>query len=122
MLPHLARVVLLASFFAGTLSMPKPQSTNSGNPCATNTPQCCEGLTTADDSRAASLLGPLGIFLGDINWPHVRYLVFYAYHGVTCSPVLTMGVGGGSCSTNTVCCENNNFDGLINLGCVTIVL
>ncbi|KAE8333348.1 hypothetical protein BDV39DRAFT_49767 [Aspergillus sergii] len=38
--------------------------------------------------------------------------------GLTCSPIFQ----GGSCAANPVCCENNNFNGVIATGCTPVNL
>ncbi|KAF6763863.1 fungal hydrophobin [Ephemerocybe angulata] len=40
--------------------------------------------------------------------------------GLTCSPLTAVGVSGTSCSGQTVCCNNNNFTGVIAIGCTPI--
>jgi hypothetical protein len=40
--------------------------------------------------------------------------------GFTCSPINTLGLGSHSCSSQTVCCENNNFKGVVAVGCSPI--
>ena len=47
----------------------------------------------------ASLLGLLPINLQGTNVPV----------GVDCDPIDVLGLGGNSCSQQTVCCENNDF-------------
>ncbi|TBU54144.1 fungal hydrophobin-domain-containing protein [Dichomitus squalens] len=96
-----------------TPASPARRSTPSGSPssCSTGPVQCCNTLTTASDPLASVILGLLGIILG----PDVAV-------GLTCSPISVIGVGGGSCSANTVCCENNNVGGLISIGCIPIIL
>ena len=41
----------------------------------------------------------LGIVIQDVN----------VIVGLTCSPLSVIGVGGSSCNTQTVCCENDSF-------------
>ncbi|KAF8131006.1 hydrophobin-251 [Boletus edulis] len=37
--------------------------------------------------------------------------------GLTCNPISVIGVGSNSCSQQTVCCDNNNFNGVVAVGC-----
>ncbi|KAH7884679.1 hydrophobin 2 [Phlebopus sp. FC_14] len=95
---------------AGTGTAAAPSSTNAepASQCNTGPIQCCN---SASDPSVIPLLGLLGIDLSDLN-----VLV-----GLTCSPITVIGTGlGGSCSADPVCCENNNFDGLISIGCTPI--
>ncbi|KAG6833259.1 hypothetical protein H0H87_009434 [Tephrocybe sp. NHM501043] len=84
----------------------------SGTPpptCSTGPVQCCNSVTTASSPVASLLTGLLGIVVGgDVAV------------GLTCSPLSVIGVGGSSCNAQTVCCENNNFNGLIAIGCTPI--
>ncbi|OJT15002.1 Hydrophobin-1 [Trametes pubescens] len=82
----------------------KPQPPSS---CSTGPVQCCNSVEKASNPVASILLGLLGIVLG----PDVVV-------GLTCSPISVIGVGSGSCSANTVCCENNSHGGLISIGCI----
>ncbi|TFK32263.1 fungal hydrophobin-domain-containing protein [Crucibulum laeve] len=87
------------------------RSTPSGSPntCSTGPVQCCNKVTQANDPVAALLIGLLGIIVGgDVAV------------GLTCSPLSVIGIGGNSCSAQTVCCSNNNFNGLIAIGCTPI--
>jgi len=56
------------------------------------------------------VLGLLGIIAGPLN----------TVLGVNCSPITGIGASGTSCSSQTVCCTGNNFNGLINVGCTPI--
>ncbi|PBK98610.1 hypothetical protein ARMGADRAFT_584951 [Armillaria gallica] len=56
------------------------------------------------------LLGLLGVVLSDVT----------ALVGITCTPITIVGVGSTACSQQTVCCQNNTFNGLIAIGCVPI--
>ncbi|KAG7439268.1 fungal hydrophobin, partial [Guyanagaster necrorhizus] len=78
--------------------------------CSTGTVQCCDSVQSPSSNVVQTLLGLLGIPIGDVT----------ANVGVTCSPISVIGVGGNSCSAQTVCCENNSFNGVIALGCSPI--
>ncbi|KAF4577445.1 hypothetical protein EYR36_005434 [Pleurotus pulmonarius] len=67
--------------------------------CTTGPVQCCNSVQKADSPSVTSILGLLGIVLSSVD-------VLVA---LTCSPLTVIGVGGTSCSAQTVCCENNNF-------------
>jgi hypothetical protein len=90
------------------------RSTPSGTPsqCNTGPVQCCNSVTTASNPVASLLIGLLGILGvgGDV------------VVGLTCSPLSVIGIGGNSCSSQPVCCENNNFNGAIAIGCSPINL
>ncbi|KAI0075015.1 fungal hydrophobin, partial [Panus rudis PR-1116 ss-1] len=81
--------------------------------CSTGPVQCCNSVQHAGAPAAAGLLGLLGVVVQDLNVPI----------GLTCSPISVIGGGsGGNCNAQTVCCENNNFSGLIAIGCTPINL
>ncbi|KAK7037488.1 sc3 hydrophobin [Paramarasmius palmivorus] len=80
--------------------------------CNTGPIQCCNNVQKASDPSAAALLGLLGVVLQDLN-----VLV-----GITCTPISVIGIGGNSCNAQPVCCTNNNFNGLITVGCTPVNL
>ncbi|THV06628.1 fungal hydrophobin [Dendrothele bispora CBS 962.96] len=80
--------------------------------CNTGPVQCCNSVQSANSPAVAGLLGLLGVVVQDIT----------AQVGVTCSPISVIGVAGNSCSAQPVCCENNNFNGVVALGCTPINL
>ncbi|KAI0746814.1 fungal hydrophobin-domain-containing protein [Daedaleopsis nitida] len=80
--------------------------------CSTGPVQCCNSLEKSDSAAGSALLGLLGVVVQDIT----------ASIGLGCSPISVIGLGGGSCSSNTVCCQNNNVGGLISIGCVPVIL
>jgi len=89
----------------------KPSSTpTSTGWCTTGSAQCCESVESASNPVAKTLLGLLGIVLSDLD-----ILV-----GITCSPINILGLGLGECWEKPVCCENNDFGGLISIGCSPI--
>ncbi|KAL1731887.1 fungal hydrophobin SC3-like protein [Schizophyllum commune] len=83
---------------------------DSGQHCSSGPVQCCQTSQSADSQGAAGLLGLLGVVLQDVT----------ALIGLSCTDVNVLGGGGSECSAQTLCCENNHFDGLINLGCSPI--
>ncbi|KAL5501083.1 hypothetical protein ACEPAH_9470 [Sanghuangporus vaninii] len=86
-----------------------PQPT--GSSCSTGPVQCCNSVQPASSNDASNMLGLLGVALQDINVPV----------GLNCIPISVIGAGsGGTCNAQTVCCENNQFQGLVNIGCSPI--
>jgi len=68
--------------------------------------QCCNSVQNSDSEQVSNILSLLNIVLDAPTQV-----------GLTCTDIL-----GGSCNQTPVCCENNNFNGLINVGCVPITL
>ncbi|KAK0502370.1 hydrophobin-251 [Armillaria luteobubalina] len=83
-----------------------------GDSCTTGAVQCCQSVESAGSTSTltSTLLGLLGVVVGDIG----------VNVGLTCSPISVIGVGGNSCSAQTVCCENNSFNGVVAIGCTPI--
>ncbi|PCH34690.1 fungal hydrophobin, partial [Wolfiporia cocos MD-104 SS10] len=80
--------------------------------CNTGPVQCCDSLERASAPRASSLLAALGVMLGDED----------TLVGMGCSNAGVDVLGGNSCDATPVCCENNTFNGLINIGCSPIII
>ncbi|TFK38445.1 fungal hydrophobin-domain-containing protein [Crucibulum laeve] len=78
--------------------------------CGTGNLQCCNALERSDGSAVGVLLGLLGVVLQGVE----------ALIGITCSPIDILGIGQNSCHAQAVCCQNNNFSGIIAIGCVPI--
>ncbi|KAI0628291.1 fungal hydrophobin-domain-containing protein [Trametes polyzona] len=85
--------------------------------CQTGQLQCCQSVQTASSEPISTILGLLGVILDDLN----------IGVGLTCTPISVVGVGGsnswrwlthGDSSGHTVCCDNANTGGLINIGCL----
>ncbi|PBK86717.1 hypothetical protein ARMGADRAFT_939952, partial [Armillaria gallica] len=58
----------------------------------------------------SSLLGLLGVAVGQLT----------GNVGVSCTPITVVGLGGTQCSDQVVCCDDNNFNGLVSLGCTPL--
>nr|CAA76494.1 hydrophobin [Pleurotus ostreatus] len=96
---------LILPLLAAATAIPR---TNPPAPtCTTGSLQCCNSVQAASNPVVGLLAGLLGIVLGPIT----------GQVGLTCSPITVIGVGGTSCSAQTVCCNGNSFNGLIVVGC-----
>ncbi|KIJ43469.1 hypothetical protein M422DRAFT_122543, partial [Sphaerobolus stellatus SS14] len=74
--------------------------------CNTGDAQCCNSATSATDPAAAGVLALLGVVVQGVD-----VLV-----GLGCTPITVIGAGGGAnCAQQPVCCENNNFNGLVSI-------
>jgi len=78
------------------------------NNCNSGPVQCCNTVQSA----ASYAAGGGFIDLADIA---ANLLV-----ALECSPITAIGVGGTQCNAQTVCCSNNSFNGLVNIGCTPI--
>ncbi|TFK28332.1 fungal hydrophobin [Coprinopsis marcescibilis] len=79
--------------------------------CNGGTVKCCNSVASSNDSSAGLIAGLLGIAL-PLN----------SIVGLGCTTLNVIGVGGSSCSKQTVCCNGNSFGALISLGCTPISL
>ncbi|KAH9895768.1 fungal hydrophobin-domain-containing protein [Cubamyces lactineus] len=81
--------------------------------CNTGSIQCCDQVEDAKSDQMSSIISSLGI----------DPLSAIGLAGTSCSPIDVLGLGGGtSCNQMPVCCNNNTFQGLINIGCVPIIV
>ncbi|KAG6848768.1 hypothetical protein H0H93_014268, partial [Arthromyces matolae] len=79
--------------------------------CSTEKQQCCNSVQDAKSSGVAEIVHSLlGVAVEDVT----------AQVGLTCTPISVLAISGVSCNQQTVCCENNNFNGLVALGCTPI--
>ncbi|KAF9255192.1 hydrophobin-251 [Marasmius fiardii PR-910] len=115
MFSRVAAIALLASAMFAVAS-PVPNGGGDTNICSTGPVQCCNSVQSISISQflpgIAGLLGLLGVVVGPIT----------GQVGVTCNPISVLGLGGNSCTAQTVCCENNSFNGVVALGCNNISL
>jgi len=87
--------------------VPRASPVLGGAQCA-SVPQCCNSLQNADSPVVSLLLGLLGI----VDIPATTLV------GLTCAPVDTPA----TCATQPACCANNNFNGIVAIGCTPIVI
>ncbi|KAF9528293.1 hydrophobin 1 [Crepidotus variabilis] len=103
----------IASFAAATPLVARGGDGGSPPPtsqCNTGSVQCCNSVQSANSGAAAGLLALLGVVVQDVT----------AQVGITCSPISAVGIGGNSCSSQPVCCQNNNFNGVVAIGCTPV--
>ncbi|KAL1944042.1 hypothetical protein VTO73DRAFT_3860 [Trametes versicolor] len=81
-----------------TVTVTAPAATPTGGSCSTGPIQCCNSLESANSGAGSLLLGLLGIVVQGLD----------VVLGLDCSPISVIGVGGGSCNSNVVCCEDNS--------------
>ncbi|KAK7460567.1 hypothetical protein VKT23_009288 [Stygiomarasmius scandens] len=103
-----------SSYYPSTTSLSGGGDPGNGSAgqCNTGPIQCCNSVQSASSNAASTLLGLLGIVVQDLN-----VLV-----GLDCNPIGVIGIGGNSCTAQPVCCENNNFNGIVSLGCTPVNL
>ncbi|KAL1944006.1 hypothetical protein VTO73DRAFT_3824 [Trametes versicolor] len=95
-----------------TQTAPGGGATQPASSCSTGPIQCCNSVQSASNPLTSILLGLLGVVLQGVD----------ANVGVGCSPISVIGVGGGNCNANAVCCQNNNVGGLLSVGCIPVIL
>ncbi|KAF8871129.1 hydrophobin, partial [Infundibulicybe gibba] len=72
---------------------------------------CCGSVQAANSITGSTLLTLLGIVAQDIT----------TLVGITCGPINVASVGTGDvCAAQPVCCANNDFHGIVAIGCTPI--
>ncbi|TFK22686.1 fungal hydrophobin [Coprinopsis marcescibilis] len=107
---------VLAAFtlFTAALAAPGGNTETEFEQCNGGKVQCCNSVQEAN-----SLSAPMKALLGVLK---VDVTQLTGQVGVTCTGVNVIGLGGPSCSNQQVCCNNNNFNGVVALGCTPINL
>ncbi|KAJ3511805.1 hypothetical protein NLJ89_g3886 [Agrocybe chaxingu] len=93
----------------GVAAARRHQPSGISGSCNTGPVQCCNSITHATPIIATTIKALLGLVVpADVAI------------GISCSPLSVIGIGGNSCNQQPVCCENNEFNGLIAIGCSPI--
>ncbi|KAG2749248.1 fungal hydrophobin [Suillus brevipes Sb2] len=81
--------------------------------CNTGEIQCCDNSTSYDSYDAQKAFDQVGLV--DVA------AVVGAFVGLDCSGISVVGTSSG-CEANQepLCCEDNSYNGLVNLGCTPI--
>ncbi|CAA7262160.1 unnamed protein product [Cyclocybe aegerita] len=111
-----ALATLAAATTTVTVTQPSPPHPTPlpASQCNTGELHCCNSVQNANSGSDL-----LGLVLGLID---VVVLPITAQVGLTCNPISVIGLGGNSCSAQPVCCQNNNFNGLVAIGCTPVNL
>ncbi|KAK7444493.1 hypothetical protein VKT23_015174 [Stygiomarasmius scandens] len=99
-------IVALATFVAAT---PLEVRQTVGQ-CNTGSLQCCDSVEDAHSDTVQTLLALLGAEVGPIT----------GQVGVTCNPISVIAVSGNNCNAQPVCCQGDNFNGVLALGCTPV--
>ncbi|KAK0200386.1 fungal hydrophobin [Desarmillaria ectypa] len=103
--PTIQTVTTTVTVSGATTTVTEPASS-----CSSGNLQCCNSVQSGNSNAVSVLLGLLGVVLSDVT----------ALVGITCTPITIVGVGGTGCNQQSVCCQNNTFNGIIAIGCVPI--
>ncbi|KAG2060068.1 hydrophobin [Suillus hirtellus] len=103
------RLLSITSLFL--LAIANPLVHRGASQCDTGNIQCCQGTQTVDEyNKNATAHGRVPI---DID--------ILGRVGLGCSPITIVGAGAGAtCSQEPLCCSDNQYYGLINIGCTPI--
>ncbi|KAG6374173.1 fungal hydrophobin [Boletus reticuloceps] len=82
--------------------------------CNSGSVNCCNSVQTYKEAVNKPEFSFLKTVLAQVD------VVASTPLGLTCNPISVIGVGGNSCSQQTVCCDNNNFNGVVAVGCTPI--
>ncbi|KAF9036643.1 fungal hydrophobin-domain-containing protein [Panaeolus papilionaceus] len=107
--------LIVAALPLAVIAGPLTSRTDPASACNTGNVQCCQTTKEATFSNLNSLFPGLGALSLD---------ALTGLLGGNCSPISVVGaLSGPSCSTHTLCCSNNQFNGnLIAVGCTPITL
>ncbi|KAF8995905.1 hydrophobin, partial [Cyathus striatus] len=78
--------------------------------CNNGTLTCCNSVQAADSPAAIAALKSVGAAVQGVT----------GQVGLTCSAPTVIGASGNSCSQQPVCCTNNNFNGVVAIGCTPV--
>ncbi|KAN0137824.1 hypothetical protein V8E53_004308 [Lactarius tabidus] len=78
--------------------------------CNVGEQHCCD---TVNDVKEVQKLGLLGLASG------ISLTDLTGVFGTNCSPMF-WAEGGGKCNAQPICCDNNNIEGLVAIGCSNV--
>ncbi|KAF5389768.1 hypothetical protein D9757_005956 [Collybiopsis confluens] len=100
-----------AALAALVIATPTPRDDELANSCTIGSLECCGSFASVIIPTAADIFTPF-----DVGVPGLNVIL-----GFNCSTFPNPITAGSSCSAprHAVCCENNNFNRLIALNCVS---
>ncbi|KAF8154763.1 type 1 hydrophobin [Crassisporium funariophilum] len=100
--------ILVATMAVFVAAAPSPQVTDS---CNTGPVQCCNQMLEAEDEHYDIITALLSLDVASIT----------GQIGLSCTPITAIGVGSGAnCNSSPVCCSDNQFNGLVAVGCTPV--
>ncbi|KAF8154960.1 fungal hydrophobin-domain-containing protein [Crassisporium funariophilum] len=103
-----SKIALFAAASMAVFVAAAPTPGGIQNSCNTGPVQCCNSTMDGESEQFNAITALLGIVTGPVT----------GQVGVNCTPLTVVGLGSGaSCTQQPVCCEGNNFNGLIVIGC-----
>ncbi|KIJ21149.1 fungal hydrophobin [Paxillus involutus ATCC 200175] len=104
-------VLPIVALAAVAMAAPSALEARGSSQCNTGPIQCCSSTMSSSTTTLAELSSLLGLSL-----PSIGGLI-----GLSCSSITGVGTGTGAvCTQQPVCCSDNTYNGLINLGCSPI--
>ncbi|TFK17394.1 hypothetical protein FA15DRAFT_605142 [Coprinopsis marcescibilis] len=111
MIARLTSALVALCFFAVASAAPKGVEELEFEQCNGGHVLCCDALESAN-----SLSAPVK---GKLETLNIDATQLTGQIGVACTGVNVFGIGASpSCSNQQVCCNNNNFNGVVALGCI----
>ncbi|RXW12629.1 hypothetical protein EST38_g13225 [Candolleomyces aberdarensis] len=111
MIARIFAVLAASSVFLAASAAPAPGGHGgSVDQCNGGQVSCCNQVSEVSsvDKSTSILLSLIGVDVGSLT----------GLVGSNCSPISALAIGSGaSCSTQQVCCQNNYYNGLVNVGC-----
>ncbi|KAK0225450.1 hydrophobin-251, partial [Armillaria fumosa] len=102
----------IAALVAYAAAGSKTNTTVTGGKCNSGSLQCCKSVQSPTSKAVQSALGVLDIPIGTVS----------ADVGLTCDPITVVGLGTTQCANQPACCDNNNYNGVVALGCTPVNL
>ncbi|KXN85712.1 Fruiting body protein SC1 [Leucoagaricus sp. SymC.cos] len=113
-----AKFFALATLFAVAAAAPGGEPEGKTSTCSTGPVQCCSQVQSIDHPAVKQAVEEGGLLhLIDLDALIGQGNV---EAGLDCSPINVIAVQGNQCSAQAVCCDNNDFNGLVAIGCTPI--
>ncbi|KAF8894753.1 hydrophobin [Infundibulicybe gibba] len=105
-----AALFVAASLAVFVAASPVPDNVDS---CNTGYMACCNQVYEENSTEAKDIISLFSATLQGVT----------GHISTQCSPITGVGLSSGSsCNAMPVCCDNNNFNGLVVVGCTPINL
>ncbi|PFH46910.1 hypothetical protein AMATHDRAFT_153465 [Amanita thiersii Skay4041] len=110
----ISRIFILTASVAGCAlaGSGRTHGTNTAAACNTGPVECCNQLAPVHSAEGRQIAHMVGLDVGSLT----------GFIGADCTPI-TVGVSSGTnCRTSPVCCDHNNINGGVSVGCTPVNL